>query len=124
MKDGIIENNRSKALLLLAVETLAKLQNCHYFPSYEIMMDELRDYRFYKNDFAHPNELAIEYVWHRFTDTYLSNSTQIKCNKIKAIKTALNHKPLYEKSIKKTEHQEIILERKNQLDKEIIGINW
>jgi hypothetical protein len=124
LKDGIIENNRSKALLLLAVETLAKLQNCHYFPSYEIMMDELRDYRFYKNDFAHPNELAIEYVWHRFTDTYLSNSTQIKCNKIKAIKKALNHKPLYEKSIKKTELQEIILERKNQLDKEIIGINW
>lgn len=124
LKDGIIENNRSKAQLLLAAETLAKLQNCNYFPSYEIVMDELRDYRFFKNDYAHPNNLAIEYVWHRFANTYLTESTYIACNKIKAIKSALNHKPLYDKSKKLLEHQQLILERKKQLDKEIKGINW
>ncbi len=124
LKDGIIENNRSKAQLLLAVESLAKLQNCNYFPSYEIVMDELRDYRFFKNDFAHPNELAVEYVWQHFANTYLTESTVTTCNKIKAIKSALSHKPLYEKSKKLTEYQEKILERKKQLDKVIIGINW
>jgi hypothetical protein len=124
LKDGIIENNRSKAHLLLAVETLAKLQNCNYFPSYEIVMDELRDYRFFKNDFAHPNELAIEYVWQRFTNTYLTELTCNDCNKIKAVKIALNHKPLYDKSKKLSEHQAIILERKKLLDNEIAGITW
>ncbi len=124
LKDGIIENNRSKAKLLLAVETLSKLENCSYFPSYEIVLDELRDYRFFKNDFAHPNELAIEHVWNRFENTYLSESTFMMCNKIKAIKVSLIHKSLYEKSKKVSEHQDIILERKRQLDKEIIGISW
>jgi hypothetical protein len=124
LKDGIIENNRSKAQLVLAVESLAKLRNCNYFPSYEIVMDELRDYRFFKNDFSHPNELTVEYVWQRFANTYLNESTDTTCNKIKAIKSALSHKPLYEKSKKLTEHQEKIIERKKQLDKVIIGINW
>jgi hypothetical protein len=124
LKDGIIENNRSKAQLVLAVESLAKLRNCNYFPSYEIVMDELRDYRFFKNDFAHPNELAVEYVWQHFANTYLTESNVTTCNKIKAIKSALNHKPLYDKSKKLSEHQAIILERKKQLDKVIIGINW
>ncbi len=124
LKDGIIENNRSKAKQLLAVETLSKLENCSYFPSYEIVMDELRDYRFFKNDFAHPNELAIQHVWHRFANTYLSESIYMMCNKIKAIKVSLIHKSLYEKSKKVSEHQDIILERKRQLDKEIIGISW
>jgi len=124
LKDGIVENNRSKAHLLLAVATLSKLQNCSYFPSYEIVMDELRDYRFFKNDFAHPNELAIEYVWERFVNTYLTESTSINCNKIKAVKIGLNHKPLYDKSMKLHEHQQVILERKKQLDTEIKEINW
>jgi hypothetical protein len=124
LKDGIVENNRSKAQLLLAVDSLAKLPNCNYFPSYEIVMDELRDYRFFKNDFAHPNELAVEYVWKRFANTYLTESTNIACSKIKAIKSALNHKPLYDKSKKLSEHQAIILERKKLLDNEIAGITW
>jgi hypothetical protein len=124
LKDGIIENNRSKAQLLLAVEQLTQLENCSYFPSYEIVMDELRDYRFFKNDFAHPNELAIEYVWERFVNTYLTESTITSCNKIKAVKIGLNHKPLYDKSKKLHEHQQVILERKKQLDTDIKGINW
>lgn len=124
LKDGIVENNRSKAQLLLAVETFAKHSNCSYFPSYEIVMDELRDYRFYKNDFSHPNELAIDYVWQRFASTYLTESTLAICKKVKAIKTALNHKLLYEKSKKALENQQIIQERKRQLNTEVEGINW
>jgi hypothetical protein len=124
LKDGIIENNRSKAQLLLAVEQLTQLENCSYFPSYEIVVDELRDYRFFKNDFAHPNEMGIEYVWERFANTYLTELTRTSCNKIKAVKITLNHKPLYDKSKKLNEYQQVILERKKQLDKELTGINW
>jgi len=124
LKDGIIENNRSKSQLLLAVEALAKHKNCNYFPSYEIVMDELRDYRFFKNDFAHPNELAVEYVWQRFANTYLSENTKSICDRIKAVKIALNHKMLFENSKKAIEYQTVISERKKQLDSEIEGVYW
>ena len=75
IKDGLIENNWSKAILLDAVRILEKEMNCAYFPSFEIVMDELRDYRFFKTDHVHPNELAINYVWQRFSNCYFSNET-------------------------------------------------
>jgi len=124
LKDGIVENNRSKAQLLLAVEQLTKLENCSYFPSYEIVMDELRDYRFFKNDFAHPNELAINYVWERFSAVYFSEESQKLLSRIKAIKTALAHKGIYEKSIKLREHQRLTIEKQSQLNQEVKGIVW
>lgn len=124
LKDGIVENNRSKAQLLLAVEQLTQLENCSYFPSYEIVMDELRDYRFFKNDFAHPNELAINYVWERFSAVYFSEESQKLLSRIKAIKTALAHKGLYEKSIKLREHQRLTIEKQSQLNQEVKGIVW
>ena len=124
LKDGIVENNRSKAQLLLAVETLSKLQNCNYFPSYEIVMDELRDYRFFKNDFAHPNDIAINYIWERFSATFLTDKTTTICDKIKGIKIALNHKVLYQKSKKNADHKKMTIEKKDQLDRVITGISW
>lgn len=124
LKDGIIENNRSKAQLILAVATLSKLPNCNYFPSYEIVMDELRDYRFFKNDYSHPNELAINFIWERFSDTFISQNTEKICTKIRAIKNALNHITLYEKSAKTIDFQEFTKEKKAQLNREIRGIYW
>lgn len=75
-KDGVRENNVSKGILHQAIHELMKIENVSYFPSYEILLDELRDYRFYKDDFLHPNELAISYIWERFQETFFSKSTQ------------------------------------------------
>jgi hypothetical protein len=66
LRDGIIENSRSKAVLLDAVHQLADMGLCRYFPSYELVNDVLRDYSFYKDDFAHPNEMAIDFVYSFF----------------------------------------------------------
>ena len=71
IKDGLHENKLSKAMLLQAVEQLGD-----YFPSYEILLDELRDYRFYADDLVHPSSLAVHYIWERFVDTFCTNQTK------------------------------------------------
>ena len=82
VKDGLHENQISKAILLQAVDRLtAKLLDSpigglSYFPSYEIMLDELRDYRFYAEDMVHPSAVAVDYIWQRFVDTYMTADTQ------------------------------------------------
>lgn len=73
LKDGFIDNTRSKATLILAVEQLCSAFDCcSYFPAYEIVNDDLRDYRFYASDLAHPSDMAIEYIWEKFLSTYIS----------------------------------------------------
>ncbi|HUH47638.1 MAG TPA: GSCFA domain-containing protein, partial [Arenibacter sp.] len=74
LKDGFVENQRSKAHLLTAVHTLSGERE-EYFPAYEIMMDELRDYRFYDTDMIHPNPLAIDYIWEKFKYVWISETT-------------------------------------------------
>lgn len=71
-RDGYHINQISKGILLQAVDEMG----CAYFPSYEIMMDELRDYRFYADDMIHPSEMAVEYIWQRFQDTYFDSKTK------------------------------------------------
>ena len=72
VKDGLHANQVSKAILLQAVDELGQ----SYFPSYEIMMDELRDYRFYAEDMVHPSQVAVEYIWQRFVASYMHERTQ------------------------------------------------
>ena len=82
VKDGLHENQISKAILLQAVDRLTANQldnpigGLSYFPSYEIMLDELRDYRFYAEDMVHPSAVAVDYIWQRFVDTYMTADTQ------------------------------------------------
>lgn len=78
IKDGLHENQLSKATLLLAIAQLAENQSVliNYFPSYEILIDELRDYRFYADDMLHPSSVAVNYIWERFVSTYMSEATQ------------------------------------------------
>ncbi len=82
VKDGLHENQISKAILLQAVDRLTAKQldspigGLSYFPSYEIMLDELRDYRFYAEDMVHPSQVAVDYIWQRFVDTYMTADTQ------------------------------------------------
>jgi hypothetical protein len=78
IKDGLHDNQLSKAVLLQSIEQLSQLSiaHCSYFPSYEIMLDELRDYRFYADDMLHPSPVAVEYIWQRFVDAYMTADTQ------------------------------------------------
>lgn len=93
LRDGLHENNLSKASLLLAIDQLEKdSPRCTYFPAYELLLDELRDYRFYAEDLSHPSESAVKHIWQAFSSTYLSSAAQTNCQKIEAIAAALNHR--------------------------------
>ncbi|WP_196892341.1 GSCFA domain-containing protein [Aureivirga marina] len=94
IKNGIVENMRSKANLLSAIHTIIdRNENCFYFPSFEIMMDDLRDYRFYKDDFLHPNDLAIEYIWDKFQKTWIDSEEFSTMKEIDSIQKGIQHKP-------------------------------
>lgn len=99
-KDGAHGNQLSKATLLLAIDELNQLfpEQTAYFPSYEIMMDELRDYRFYADDMLHPSTTAIEYIWERFTGSMLSPDSLSILKEWKDIQKAINHKPFQPES--------------------------
>jgi hypothetical protein len=94
-KDGAIGNQRSKATLLLAVEEIVQTNNKYadYFPSYEIMMDELRDYRFYSEDMIHISDAAVNHIWERFESALISGESQTISRDIRKIKTAISHRP-------------------------------
>ena len=126
IKDGFVENTLSKAHLIAAIHSVLNrkfstsleltTQNNIYFPSYEIMMDELRDYRFYGEDMLHPNQTAIDYIWIQFFQNYISESQFGLMNEICSIQKGLKHRPLN----KNTEsHQKFIdnLTKKMQLIK-------
>lgn len=109
LKDGFVENQRSKAHLISAIhETLsfrAESRNISYFPSYEIMMDELRDYRFYKADMVHPSELAIAYIWKKFVEVWISSTAHPVMEKVNTIQKGLQHRPFNANS---EEHQRFL----------------
>ena len=98
IKDGFAENQQSKSHLISALhKTLSTFDlrpsTFEYFPSYEIMMDELRDYRFYAEDMLHPNSVAIDYIWERFAETYISETAHSLMKEVDAIQKALQHRP-------------------------------
>jgi hypothetical protein len=93
-KDGPHENQLSKAILLLAIEEICKMhKQTFYFPSYEIIMDDLRDYRFYSEDMLHPNKTAIHYIWQRFKECFMGTDTLLLMKEIEKVAQARNHKP-------------------------------
>ncbi len=99
LRDGLIDNNRSKARLIEATHHLCEVNNnVQYFPAYEIVIDELRDYRFYDIDFAHPNYMATEYVWQQFMQAGISHADHTIFSELMEIHTALNHKVFNEES--------------------------
>ena len=95
-KDGPHENNLSKSSLLLAVEGLQlKFRNVHYFPAYEIQLDELRDYRFYASDMFHPSDVAVDYIWQKFSTTYFEDKTMALKKEFEQLATDLLHRPMF-----------------------------
>ncbi len=95
-KDGAIENQRSKSILLLAIDSLVKKHEnyCAYFPSYEIVMDELRDYRFYAADMIHLSEVAIDHIWERFANCLIDEESRKIVVEVRKIVNAMQHRPL------------------------------
>ena len=100
LKDGLHENQLSKATLLIATEELCNKypERCYYFPAYEIVIDELRDYRFYAEDMAHPSELAVDYVWDKFCLTYMSEATMEFISRVEKVRAAMQHRLLHPES--------------------------
>ena len=94
IKDGVIENNFSKARLFELVHHLIQCENVFYFPSYEIVMDELRDYRFFKKDLVHPNEMAVDYVWEQVINCFFSSKTQEISTAVSKFKLFEQHRVL------------------------------
>lgn len=99
LKDGLHENQLSKASLLLAVdEVCQKFANAHYFPAYEILLDELRDYRFYREDMVHPTEQAVRYIWERFVDFAIDAEEKPAMKAANELKQMLHHRPVFPES--------------------------
>ena len=97
LKDGVEENQRSKATLILAIDQhLKDKQNEAYFPAYEIMMDSLRDYRFYERDLTHPSSLAVDIIWDIFEDTYLDPQDKSNRVLIEKVRRAMEHRIIHD----------------------------
>lgn len=94
-KDGAHENQLSKSILHLSIDRLMSefTENTFYFPAYEILLDQLRDYRFYTDDMLHPSELAQNYIWARFSETYFSHQTEQIIAEWQKIRQAMSHRP-------------------------------
>ena len=94
LREGLIENNRSKSVLIYAVhDVISKLKGVDYFPAYEYVIDDLRDYRFYAEDLVHPNYAATNYVWDKLVSTYFSEETQLIMGEVAELQLAKQHKP-------------------------------
>ena len=106
LREGLIENNRSKAVLIHAVHELVSQSNqVDYFPAYEYVMDDLRDYRFYAEDLVHPNFAASGYVWDKLVETYMDPKTQAIMKQVAELQLAMNHKPFF---LGSAEHQKFL----------------
>jgi hypothetical protein len=115
IKDGFVENSLSKAHLISALHASNfQLPTSSYFPSYEIMMDELRDYRFYTEDMLHPNQTAIDYIWTQFYENYISETEFGLMNEISSIQKSLKHRPFNEKS---ASHQKFLVNLEHKISK-------
>ena len=109
LKDGFVENQQSKSNLMIGIHEAINHQpsTTNYFPSYEIMMDELRDYRFYDQDMIHPNQTAIDYIWERFVETNIAADCIPDMNEVENIQKGLLHRPFHSDSIS---HQKFLMQ--------------
>ena len=93
LKEGMIANSQSKAQLLTAIHQIIDGESIHYFPSYELTIDDLRDYRFFTKDMLHPNETAIEYIWKVFNATWIHANTISTMKDVDYVQKGLTHRP-------------------------------
>lgn len=124
IKDGFAENQLSKSHLFTALHQFLKNYNSqftihNYFPSYEIMMDELRDYRFYKEDMLHPNQVAIDYIWHKFSENYMTEESISLMQEVDEIQKSLRHRSFNPES---EQHQKFLANLQKKIN--ALGEKW
>ena len=117
IKNGFVENSVSKAHLMTAIYNILSVPTlaAAYFPSYEIMMDELRDYRFYAEDMLHPNQTAIDYIWMRFSENYINETEFETMQQVSEIQKSLNHRPFHPNSESHVKFQDNLKQKINAI---------
>jgi hypothetical protein len=124
MKDGAHGNQVSKSVLFLAVEELLKHESCPgYFPAYEMVMDDLRDYRFYNDDMLHPSASAVEYIWNAFSHCYFDNNTLGLWHEVSGISKAVSHRIQSQSGRQLKKFAETIISRIDTINKKDPSIN-
>lgn len=125
LRDGFVENNRSKATLIHAVHQLVEnSKGCFYFPAYELIIDDLRDYRFFAEDMVHPNYAATNYVWRKFMATCIDEPSQHLMKEIAVIVAAKNHKPFNPSSEQHKKFLQTNLEKIKKLQQQYRYVNF
>ncbi|WP_406684626.1 GSCFA domain-containing protein [Seonamhaeicola sp. MEBiC1930] len=130
LKDGFVENNQSKAHLItgihqfLSQQSLVKNFNSFYFPSYEIMMDELRDYRFYNEDMIHPNQTAVNCIWEKFNEVWMTSEAQKTMEEVGSVQKGLQHKSFNPNSEAHQKFLQNLKEKQKQLQSEFPHISF
>ena len=118
VKDGLHENHINKGILLQAVEQLTKQSGCSYFPAYEIMLDELRDYRYYAEDMVHPSSMAVEYIWQRLVETYMTADTQVEMKTLHQLWRDEHHRFIHPDSMEAKRFLERLGQKKHELQED------
>jgi hypothetical protein len=117
IKDGFTENSLSKAYLITAIHEVLEVippsgLRGLYFPSFEMMMDDLRDYRFYNSDMVHPNETAVDYIWDQFTNVWINENAASMMKEVDSIQKGLAHKPFNPNS---EQHQQFLADLQQKI---------
>jgi hypothetical protein len=116
IKDGFVENTLSKSHLIAAIHQIVEpRQRLFYFPSYELMLDELRDYRFYEDDMLHPTKFAVQYIWERFEQVWISEQAKSVMQEVEQIQKGLEHRPFNSNS----EAHQLFLQKLNNQQKDL-----
>ena len=118
-RNGLVGNSVSKSILRTAIHELTQLSNVHYFPSYEILLDELRDYRFYNDDMVHPSSLTIGYIWDCFVQTYMPESTKQLLQDIQKVEKMKSHRFLRATKQEIAEFNEKVQKKEDEIRKRL-----
>lgn len=125
LKDGFVENTQSKTHLIAAIHQIITAKNkLFYFPSFEIMLDDLRDYRFYSTDMIHPNETAINYIWEQFKYVWIDEKTFATLKEVDTIQKGLAHRPFNYSSTQHQQFLETLYDKIAVLEKTIPNIHF
>ena len=125
LRDSFSQNTLSKAQLITAAHGLVEeIPQVEYLPIYEIMMDDLRDYRFYEADMIHPNQVAIDYIWQQFSNTYFDSASHLAFQKIDKLNQGLSHRPRNIESIEYLKFTEKLKKRTEELQQQYPYLNW
>ena len=123
LREGLVDSQRSKAVLLLATEALQQAygDRLAYFPSYELLMDDLRDYRFYASDMTHPSEIALDYIWNYFCTALLEPTEMKRMADLARLRQAMQHRPLFPDSLEHQHFRSRMLQQVLEMEKKWQG---